>query len=260
MLASYVNSYFDFLDPDQPVKKGVNPRPVTDLRKFSQDRPIRMTAAGDGESFYVATMPDKNTLGGSIAQVNAHTGELRCWRNIIHEQSIMDVVVVPGTNLLFGCSCIAGGTGSVPSQKEAKIFLFDPAQGKVVWDSSTPDKAPRCQGSMVTGDGKIAFVGAGGKNGSFWYLWDPATRSIVKEQKLSNGDLKWIFSEKNPVGPAKRNYFFAQRKLYEYDVARGTVLELLHCPDQPLNGYVTVAPDGYFYCFEECRLVRVRVY
>ena len=68
LMASYVGANFDLLDPAKPIEPGINPKPIGDLRKEEQERPIRLTKIGDGNVLYVGTIPAKNTHGGVIAR------------------------------------------------------------------------------------------------------------------------------------------------------------------------------------------------
>ncbi len=260
LMASYVGSYFDLLDPAKPIKPGVNPKPIGDLRKEEQERPIRLTKIGDGKILYVGTIPAKNTHGGVIARIDLEKGEIKSWRNVIPDQSIMDLVEVPdGGGLLFGGSCVDGGTGSEPKAKEAAMFLFDPATGKTVWTASPLPGARAYQGSSVTSDGKIMIVGRGEKMYRF-YLFDPVKREIVKDEELPGQYGTWIFAEKKPVGPDGNNYFLARGALFEYSAKTGKLTRLFEHPSLKVTGYTAVAPDGCLYYLNECRLYRVRLF
>lgn len=259
LMCSYVGSYFDLLDPSKPIEPGVNPKPIGDLKKEEQERPFRLTAIGDGKVLYVGTMPAKNTHGGTIARIDLEHGTVKAWRHVIPDQSIMDVVVVPGGELLFGGSNIQGGTGSSPKAKEAEIFLFDPAKGETVWSAKPMPGAEAYQGSAVTADGKIMIVGRKGGEHR-WFLFDPAGRTIVKEEALPGTRGTWIFAEKNPVGPDGDNYFLAKGALFEYSAKRGKLTRLFEHPSLNVTGYTSVAPDGCLYYLDECRLMRVKLF
>ncbi|MBR2642285.1 MAG: hypothetical protein IKD46_04075, partial [Lentisphaeria bacterium] len=178
LFCGYTGGYFDLLDPDQPLRKNVNPKPVWDLKAYNQERPFRLTAADASNTvFYTGSMATKNILPGALTKIDLKTNKHITWQNIIPNQSIMDVVVVPGTKLLFGTSSVTGGTGSKATEKEAQIFLFDPEQGKVIWQDN-PLKKPcvAYQGTMVTADGRILFVCRVASKEYIWLIFDPATR------------------------------------------------------------------------------------
>ncbi len=258
LFCGYTGGYFDLLDPDRPVKNGVNPKPVWDLKAYHQERPFRLTPADASNTvFYTGSMATKNILPGALTKIDLTTNKHITWRNIIPNQSIMDVVVVPGTQLLFGTSCIQGGTGSDPSEKEAQIFLFDPAQGKVIWQDN-PVKAPcvAYQGSMLTSDGKILVVARVTSKDYRWMIFDPATRQsrIGGELPCLSGG-RFVFAEKRPVNG--KNYFTCQGYFFEYDPVKDKVTPLFKDKMLTTTGYIKfVDEDQYMYFLDECRLMR----
>ncbi len=257
LMASYTGGFFDLLDPKQPLKKGVNPKPIGDLVKFQQERPFRLTPDAGGKVFYTGTMPVKNCYGGLIARIDTASGKIDTWRDIVPDQTIMDVIWVPGTRLLFGTSFNSGGTGTKPRAKTAVIFLFDPATGKVVWQDTPAPDASLYQGAAPTADGKIMFCGIIGKK-TEWFLFDPATRSIVSRKPLDWAS--WSYSAKNPVGPDGKNYFINAGSLYEYTPGQEKPLKLFTHPSISRGGYISVAPDGYLYYFDQANLMRVKIF
>lgn len=257
LICGYTGGFFDLFDPDKPIVKGKNPRPIGDLRAYDQERPIRLTAANaDNTLFYTGSMSTKNALPGALTMIDLKNNQFVCWKNIIHNQSIMDVVTVPGSNLLFGTSSISGGTGSVPTEKEAVIFLFDPATGKVVWKDN-PVKAPvqAYQGSMNTADGRILVIVRVKGSDYRWLLFDPATRTCTRPRPLPGNRSGWIFSEKRPVNG--KNYFTTKGRFYEFDPVSNKMTELFSSPYLSPTGYIKYAEeDGYIYFLHECYLLR----
>ena len=258
LFCGYTGGYFDLLDPDQPLRKDVNPKPVWDLKAYNQERPFRLTAADASNTvFYTGSMATKNILPGALTKIDLKTSKHITWQNIIPNQSIMDVVVVPGSKLLFGTSCIQGGTGSVPKEKEAQIFLFDPEQGKVIWQDN-PLKKPcvAYQGTMVTADGRILFVCRVASKEYIWLVFDPATRKCKIGKKLpyvSSG--RFVFAEKRPVNG--KNYFTCQGYFFEFDPAKDTVTPLFKDNVLIESNYIHFAEeDQYMYFRYEAQLMR----
>ncbi|MBQ7393578.1 MAG: hypothetical protein IJV89_04420 [Lentisphaeria bacterium] len=258
LFCGYTGGYFDLLDPERPIRKGINPKPVWDLNASEQERPFRLTAADASNTvFYTGSMATKNRLPGALTKIDLKTGNHKTWRNIIPNQSIMDVVVVPGTKLLFGTSTVSGGTGSKATKKEAQIFLFDPEQEKVIWQDN-PLKKPcvAYQGTMVTADGRILFVCRVASKEYIWLVFDPATRKCKIGKKLpyvTSG--RFVFAEKRPVNG--KNYFTCQGYFYEFDPAKDTVIPLFK--DKILNdsNYIHFAEeDQYMYFRYEAQLMR----
>ena len=258
LFCGYTGGYFDLFDPTKPVKEGVNPKPVWDLRQYNQERPFRLTAA-DKENmvFYTGSMATKNILPGALTKIDLKTNKHVTWQNIIPNQSIFDVVVVPGSDLLFGTSCIQGGTGSVPTEKEAQIFLFDPKLGKIIWQDN-PVKGPcvAYQGSMLTADGKILVIARITSKDYRWMIFDPATRqSRIGNTLPHRSSGRFVFSEKRPVNG--KNYFTCQGYFFEYDPVKDKVTPLFKDKMLDTTAYINFADeDQYMYFLDECRLMR----
>ncbi len=259
LFCGYTGGFFDLFDPDRPIEKGKNPKPVGSLKAYDQERPFRLTAANDEQTlFYVGSMATKNALPGALTRVDLENGEFTCWKNPIPDQSIMDVVTVPGSPLIFGTSMIEGGTGSRPKEKEARIFLFDPATGRVVWQDN-PVKGP-CygyQGSMNTADGRILVIARVRGRDYRPVIFDPATRTseVGEALKGGGGRGRFVFSEKRPV--KGRNYFTCFGAFYEFDPETNRVTMLFSDPSlYETNYFKYVDEDDSFYYLDESRLMR----
>ncbi len=257
LLASYVGGYLDLLDPASPVRKGVNPRRLGDMKQWQQERPFRLTP-GEPGIFYTGTMPAKNLHGGAIVRIDLNSGWVHAWRNLIPDQSIMEVIPVPGDDFtLLGLSNINGGTGTKPLAETAELFLFTPVTGKVIWhDAPLPD-VELYQGAARTREGRFMFL-ARHRDGRYdWCLWDPAQRKILRRVPLSGSNRLWGYTARE-ADAAGRLYFILQGAAYEYAPGRPEPVKLLEHPSLRTTGYITLAPDGNLYFFDECRLMRIR--
>ena len=261
LFCGYTGGFFDLFDPDQPLEKGKNPKPVGSLTPYDQERPFRLTAANDEQTlFYVGSMATKNALPGALTRIDLKTGEFTCWKNIIPNQSIMDVVTVPGSPLIFGTSMVEGGTGSRPTEKEAQIFLFDPASGRVVWqDNPVKGACYAYQASMNTADGRILVIARVRGEDYRWVIFDPVTRTSKIGELCKNGEgrSRFAFSEKRPV--KGRNYFTCFGTFYEFDPATNRVTALFSDPSlNETNYFKYVDEDDSIYYLDEARLMRWR--
>ncbi len=256
LLASYVGGYLDLLDPERPVQKGVNPRRIGDMKQWQQERPFRLTP-GEPGIFYTGTMPAKNLHGGAIVRIDLNSGWVHAWRNLIPDQSIMEVIPVPGDDFtLLGLSNINGGTGTKPLAETAELFLFTPVTGKVIWhDAPLPD-VELYQGAARTREGRIMFL-ARHRDGRYdWCLWDPAQRKILRRVPLSGSNRLWGYTAREADADGKL-YFIVQGTAYEYTPGHSEPVKLLEHPSLRTTGYITLAPDGNLYFFDECRLMRI---
>lgn len=150
--------------------------------KPNQDRPFALTAADDGK-IWLGTIPDYGYLGGALAQYNPDTKEVTAYPNIINNQSIIGLAYKDG--LIYGSTSVWGGLSSVPSEPEAKMFIFDTVTGKVIKEFT-----PKIKG--ITNPlwiGGLAFD----KNGKLWgatggtlFSINPDTEEVIDVIKFQD--------------------------------------------------------------------------
>ena len=131
-VSSYKSGAIDLINLKNRKYKS---RLVVSLSKNHQQERITRLVQGKNEIIYGSSIPEKGILGGGILCIDPNTLKWNFCRNVIFEQSIFDIAVT-SDGLLLGASSIEGGTSAIPSQKEAFIFLWDPASNKVVWQLS----------------------------------------------------------------------------------------------------------------------------
>ena len=211
---TYVGAVMYRYDPAKPPSHNENPKRVFTIEH--QDRPFAITS-GDGKLF-AGTVPDYGMLGGALAVYDAATD---MWKQYNHEalvrnQSIMSLAYKDG--LLYGSTTVWGGLGIAPSEKEAKIFIWDVAQerkvGELSLDGLNIDQTPR----MIS----IAF----GPDGLLWgvvegtiFAIDVTTKQIVKQRMIRPSLYnmsKWLPYELE-WGPDGLLYTTLARKLFAID-------------------------------------------
>jgi len=228
-LGSYTLCAIDFWDPDAPIGPD-NPKPVASLAddQNQQERPTAMIAGPD-KNVYVGTAPLKGLLGGALVKVDPATFAVKVWRNVVPNQSVASLVAVPETGDILAGSCILGGSSSIPTEKEAVLFAWDPAKEKgkyttkPVPGAQTYDSLVRTPGGIVygTADKTVGPVGASGKgpegeNESF-FAFDP-----VKQKTLFTGTLP-VSEVRHPglfprcMGPGNLIYGIGDDALFAID-------------------------------------------
>ncbi len=140
---------------------------------------IHTLSSGDNKVFF-GTIPDYGCLGGGIGWYDISTGETYFERNIVTDQSVNCVVYHNG--YLYGTTSVTGGGGTTPTQSEAKIFVYDVANKKLV-KTFTPSifgisKPPYIAGISVDDSGVFWGVVSG-----TLFTFDPDTEKC--EEKLS---------------------------------------------------------------------------
>ncbi len=207
----YLGSYgsgggiYEF-DPAKPAEKGANPALVSTLKKakIKQDRVFASTDGND--KIYYGSVPYYGYFGGCIASYDKTTKETKVYENIVKDHSIVGLAYKNGK--LYGSTTIFGGLGITPAEDTAKVFIFDPQEGKVETVKALKLKKDLSNqlfaGNMsFSPDGRL-FVGT---NNVLVEL-DPADLSVKKELVLGSQpdltvtDTRWqgFFFEWAPNG------------------------------------------------------------
>lgn len=116
----YPKAWLYEYDPSLPVDSKTNPKALAQIEE-SQDRPFALTAA-DGKIF-IGTVPDYGQLGGALSIYDLASGKMTTVRNLVQNQSIISLAVKDG--MLYGSTSAYGGLASTPSEKQAKLFVYD---------------------------------------------------------------------------------------------------------------------------------------
>jgi streptogramin lyase len=172
-------SVYDTHKPWNPKQK--NPHPFGDLGPEQQSRPMAMLGVEELKKVYIGTVPEYGLLGGVVATYDIDKDALATHHDVVHEQSIVSLVYANGQ--IVGGSTISGGLGIEPSQKEAKLFIWDPAK-----DEKTFEFVPVAGATAITG----LFVGPdknvwGLANGTL-FIFDVAKREVIERHELFKGE------------------------------------------------------------------------
>ncbi len=180
-IGDYTNARIEVYDPTQPPSAD-NPYQFTMIT--GQDRPFAMEAA-DGKIFG-GTIAEYGTRTGAIFIYDLEKQELHEEINLINNQSVMGLAYTDG--MLYGSTTIHGGLGSEPTEKEAKIFIYDVEKKQLV--KEFVPNIPVHTNPKPTYIGDLEF----GPDGKLWGMagWtlfsiDPYTEKV--SDVLSFGDV-----------------------------------------------------------------------
>ncbi|MEF3303148.1 hypothetical protein [Paenibacillus sp. GYB003] len=160
-------------DPNQPWNPGVNPKTRISTAGFRQDRP-KAIAYGDNRVF-MGTTGITNERRGALSVHDFETGTTTVHQDIVADQSVIALVYHNG--LLYGGSSIRGGYTSIPTQTEAKLFVYDPETKTKVAELSLPTKnngnKPTSITELIVIDNKIWGFAEG-----YLFIFNPADRTF----------------------------------------------------------------------------------
>jgi hypothetical protein len=133
--------------------KNLNPKELFSLRAHEQDRPFGMLGVEEENKLFIGTVSDYGRLGGVFAIYDLSNRELKVSRNIIKNQSIISLAYNDG--LVYGGTSIWGGLGAIPSEKEAKLFIWDVKSGEKIFECIPIESKKAITALMKGPDGNI---------------------------------------------------------------------------------------------------------
>ncbi len=233
-MASYTGAVLCVYDPSLPWEPGdlvdSNPRMIGPLG-HEQDRPPGLTSAADGR-IYVGTIPSYGKIGGALSIYDPSTDDLRVYRHVIPNQSIVSLTTsLDGWTVYGGSSLIAGG-GIVPELGPVHFFSWDVRREELVLDIVVLEEAFQIQ-SLVTGpDGRIY-----GCADVTLFVFDPKRGEIVHREVSKVGIItQMVLGEDGLVYGASSSGVFRFKPMS--DAGAGPYFQPLEVAGQ------TIALDG----------------
>jgi hypothetical protein len=233
-LCSYPEARVSIYDPTKPLRFGddeeANPRDLGPLGG-EQDRPRAMVAGPHGR-IYIGSTPDYGLLGGAISVFDPKTKEKRVYRHIIPNQSVASLAYIEKSDLLAAGSSIRGGGGTRPSEKWAKLILWDPQEEKKILEMMPVLEAKAILSLAATKDGALYGITDNEKV----FVFDVEKRITRKVMDLE-------FKEPRPtslqLGPDGKVYGLASEALFAID-PKNDQIALLIKPSAPIDSGMAI--------------------
>ncbi|MBI5381217.1 MAG: hypothetical protein HZA31_04895 [Opitutae bacterium] len=134
-------------------------RPKSLGQMEDQSRPIAMAVVPEVGKLYIGNIPEYGILGGALGVCDLATDKLTWLPKFVEKQSVASLLAVDG--LLVGGTTVAGGLGIEPTEKEGKLFVFDPKAGQKLCELIPVPGKMIVSGLMRGPDGLIWGVAAG---------------------------------------------------------------------------------------------------
>lgn len=139
------------------VDGGQNPSLIASLGSgFSQDRPLAW--ATSGTRVFAGTVPNYGVLGGALVIIDSDTSSPRVVREPVKAQSVVSLAAQG--NVVYGGTSRWGGLGIAPTQASGKVFAYDAASNRKLWES-TPLAGVNAYGAMAFGPNNSLWAAAG---------------------------------------------------------------------------------------------------
>ena len=157
-------------DPSNSSSQGNNPV-YNPGYTYSDWRPTAITQTNDN-TIYLGATPGYGKLGGPLVQWNKTTNTTQEWPNIIPDQSIFSLTMANGQ--LVGGTSIYGGSGSTPTQSQAKLFVWDPTTNSKVYETVPVPNATYIS-NLITAPNGLVY----GFANSTLFTFDPVSKQIT---------------------------------------------------------------------------------
>ncbi|MEQ7801169.1 hypothetical protein ABDJ41_15305 [Pedobacter sp. ASV1-7] len=155
--------------------KGINPRMVGAADE--QDRPFATAALTDKEQVYFGTISGYGKLGGALVSYDVKSGKVETFKDVVKDHSVASLYYDKRT--VWAGTTIFGGLGAVPTQKEAKLFAWDPDKKSKLFEF-VPVPGTMAITCLTNGpDGKIWGLADG-----VIFIFNPKSRKVEKTHKL----------------------------------------------------------------------------
>ena len=176
-LGIYPRARLKVFDVTKPFGEDDNPKQFEELDRFDQDRPFAVLGVEPLKKVFFGTISDYGTLGGAIAVHDVESGKTDVHRNVAPDQSISSLAYAGG--VVVGGTTVAGGLGIEPKEKEAKLFVWDPATREKVFETVPVAGAGLITGLVVSPDKNVWGIAAGEL-----FVFDVAARKVVSTNRL----------------------------------------------------------------------------
>lgn len=222
------------------VSSGPGQNPVSVHYSGEDDgwRPKAITIGPDGR-IYVGAEPGYGRLGGALVAWDPASNSAKLFATPVQDQSVE--ALTTWKNLLVGGSSIRGGAGTQPTQKQAVLFLWDPATTRVIY-STVPVPGADSITSLISMPNGIIF----GVAGNALFAFNAAQRAVIPMAQAP--------SLNSPVygalvaGPDGRVWGLDQNDVFAIDPSQRKTYMQGHCPCQITAGVGLVGNSIYFAC------------
>jgi streptogramin lyase len=167
-------------DPGLPLHPAVgtgNPLFIDFKGSDSAWRPQAMIQGPDAK-VYIGAVAGYGQLEGPLVEWDPNGNSVQQISGIVRDQSIVSLTA--WRSFIIGGTTINGGGGSHPTQKEAKLFVWNTTNRKLEFDIVPVPEAKNITDLIAAPNGKIYGIADG-----TMFVFDPGIRQITKTQKLS---------------------------------------------------------------------------
>ena len=226
--------------PFQQVGSEKNPALVNFPGSDGGWRPQALIEGPDGR-VYIGSVAGYGRVGGPLTVWNLSDDTVTSYPNLITDQSV--VSLARWRDLIVGGTTISGGGGSHATQKEAKLFLWDPGSRRKLFET-VPVAATTAITDLITAPNGRLVYGIAGPN---LFAFDPAARKVTSIKPLP---FRRPIYNSVAVGPDGRIWGLAADGIFVIDPATHEAALAARTPQRITGGFALHRNAIYFACGE----------
>jgi hypothetical protein len=228
-------------NPSEPFRPANNGNPeLIDFRGSDEHwRPQAMIADRNG-TVYVAATAGYGKLEGPLVAWDAPTGSVHTYGGLVHNQSAVSLTSWNGE--IVSGTTIEGGGGSHPTETDARVFLWDTKQKRMLWEM-IPVPGATYITDLITGKNGLIYGiaishgeitrGEAISHGQLTlFVLDPIQRKVVAAEALP---FRSVVYNSVGAGPDGTIYGLAEEGIFRIDELTHRA-ELIARSPVPING------------------------
>jgi len=218
----------------RPFETG-NPKLVNFTGSDSGWRPQSMIN-GPNDRVYLGAMSGYGKLGGPLTVWDVEANTVEQFHHLIPNQSVITLTawkdrIVGGTN-------VGGGGGSHPTEKEAKLFIWDPKTKKKEFEM-VPVEGAGVLNDFITAPNGLVY----GTAGRTLFVFDPETRTVKHRQELP---FRGTIYSGVAMGPGGLIWGLAPEGIFTIDTKTNEVSLVARAPEKVTGGFALRGNEIYF--------------
>jgi hypothetical protein len=223
-------------DPARPFQNTGerNPALVSFAGAASSWRPQALIEGPDGK-VYAGAVSAYGKLGGPMAVWDTETNAVEQYPQLVQDQSVISLAA--WKDLIAGGTTVGGGGGSHPTQKEARLFLWDPATRRKIFET-VPVAGARSITDLIVAPGGLLY----GIAGQTLFAFDPVSRDVKVRKELPFA--RPIYNA-IAIGPDGNFWGLASEGIFQIDLKQNEGVLVAKAPQPVTAGFAL--KDGKIY-------------
>jgi hypothetical protein len=236
-----------------PAPQFGNPRLVPFRGDSPAWRPMAMINGPDG-NVYVGSVAAYGLLDAPLIEWNAEKDSTRQFNGVVKGQSIISLTT--WHDYVIGGTSVYGGEGSHATERDARLFIWDPQTQTKEFDIGPVSGAPRIT-DLITAPNGLVYGIAGqvyGVGSNTLFVFDPENRKVIDRQALP---FSGPIYNSVALGKDGRIWGLAEEGIFVIDT-RSNKVEVVARPPVKITGGFALR-DGEIYFISGATIYRYKM-